>query len=370
MNSLLPLEGQLPLQLPSPFLPSHLSAQTGIPSTSSERIWPAATNSWSGPAKSTDVPESWIVVEHGDAGSRPGSSLPPPGVPEDAQHQREEDEEQNRTRDIPDYVLDYAPVIHLFSREQYWPSDMVEHLEHTSPLVNFTAAEPGRAKRTLHDLAGLNQYGRQVFLTSDDDIESEPAWLGSAYNRPSSPGHSRPLRGPLGNGRLASDDSAGGQSNAPAVLICVPKEDGVVDAFWFFFYSYNLGNKVLGAHFGNHVGDWEHTMVRFRDGEPEAVFYSEHFFGEAYSYGAVEKIGKRVSGDSCKWEVMSNGTCSPSGTLPPARMPCTARPEYIGTSCRGACCLTRRTRGRSGIRCSTHMRTRWISIRGGCGRRS
>jgi hypothetical protein len=86
----------------------------------------------------------------------------------------------------------------------------------------------------------------------------------------------------------------GGRSDAPAVLVVVPKGDGVVDAFWFFFYSYNLGNAVFNVRFGNHVGDWEHTVVRFQHGEPKAVFFSEHSFGEAYTYDAVEKIGKRV----------------------------------------------------------------------------
>jgi len=85
----------------------------------------------------------------------------------------------------------------------------------------------------------------------------------------------------------------GGHSSAPAVLVVVPKENGVVDAFWFYFYSYNLGNQVWGTRFGNHVGDWEHSVVRFHHGVPKAVFLSEHSAGEAYSYEAVEKIGIR-----------------------------------------------------------------------------
>jgi hypothetical protein len=85
----------------------------------------------------------------------------------------------------------------------------------------------------------------------------------------------------------------GGRSDAPAVLVTVNKGDGIVDAFWFFFYSFNLGNVVLNVRFGNHVGDWEHTAIRFQHGVPKAVFFSEHNFGSAYSYEAVEKIGKR-----------------------------------------------------------------------------
>ena len=49
----------------------------------------------------------------------------------------------------------------------------------------------------------------------------------------------------------------------------------------------------MNVRFGNHVGDWEHTLVRFRHGKPDLVFLSEHSGGEAYAYSALEKIGKR-----------------------------------------------------------------------------
>ena len=86
----------------------------------------------------------------------------------------------------------------------------------------------------------------------------------------------------------------GGRSNAPATLVVVEKGHGIVDAFWWYFYSFNLGNEVFGVRFGNHVGDWEHMVVRFVNGTPTTVFFSEHENGVAYDYDAVEKIGKRV----------------------------------------------------------------------------
>ena len=185
--------------------------------------------------------------------------------------------EKNRTREIPQYVLDYAPYVHLFSGEEFWPCDLAEHLIHTSPHVNYTAIERMSNDRTLDNLDELNEFGWFTYLQSDDNVEERPRWLGGSKNIP----------------ELARSDTPGGHSSAPAILVVVPKENGIVDAFWFYFYSYNLGNKVFNVRFGNHVGDWEHSLVRFKDGKPDTVFLSEHNFGEAYGYDALEKIGKR-----------------------------------------------------------------------------
>lgn len=34
-------------------------------------------------------------------------------------------------------------------------------------------------------------------------------------------------------------------------------------------------------------------MVRFLNGQPQAVWFSQHAYGEAFSYSAVEKKGQR-----------------------------------------------------------------------------
>ncbi|KAI4716666.1 hypothetical protein E4T48_07139 [Aureobasidium sp. EXF-10727] len=175
--------------------------------------------------------------------------------------------------------------------------------------------------RTLDNLDELNAYAPYAYLKSEDNVEERPDWLGGSSNIPRAPEDfydersdrvlkNPPLKpGPVRGqkkwnyfSKHGAEDRGkpsdrlqerGGHSSAPAVLIVVPKEDGVVDAFWFYFYSYNLGNKVLNIRFGNHVGDWEHSMVRFRNGTPEAVYISEHGAGEAYAYHAIEKYGKR-----------------------------------------------------------------------------
>ncbi|KAL8945585.1 MAG: hypothetical protein Q9222_007888 [Ikaeria aurantiellina] len=210
--------------------------------------------------------------------------------------------------DIPDYVLEYAPLVHLYSGEQFWPCDIAEHLQHVTPYLNYTPIGPTSNNLNLSNLDQLNEYtnGRFVYLTSDDNVEARPDWLGGEKNIPGDPeeedsDHDPPPTGSrdsaqqiLDRNVRATQQIRGGRSDAPAVLIVVNKGHGIVDAFWFFFYSYNLGNLVFNIRFGNHVGDWEHSLVRFEHGKPKYVFVSEHYFGEAYTYDAVEKIGKRV----------------------------------------------------------------------------
>ena len=182
-----------------------------------------------------------------------------------------------------------------------------------------------------------------MFMHSKDDVEERLDWLGSAYNKPipyldeeedeeevetytkftdenskelekefwfdpygkttkqaaplSSSFRSQPSRRRLEKRTSLSQKrkrspalpGPGGYSPAPAHLVLVDKGNGILDAFWFYFYSYNLGTTVLNVRFGNHVGDWEHSLIRFVDGVPKAVFFSAHSGGLAYGYKGVEK---------------------------------------------------------------------------------
>ncbi|KAH6697097.1 vacuolar protein sorting-associated protein [Plectosphaerella plurivora] len=257
-------------------------------------------------------------------------------------------------RDIPDYVLEYAPLVHLFSGENFWPSDIAEHVKHMTPYLEEEALN---RSTLLHDLHKLNAEDGRVYLTSDDDVESRPEWLHSHTGIPKaweddgtgdgdSPGSdpagdsdyldgttwwdasrhhpinhytdprrqnglnqhdkARPIYrrdqhpiAPPSEGDDADSSKPDGKpdeeghSKSPAVLILVDKGNGIVDAFWFFFYSYNLGQTVFNIRFGNHVGDWEHCMMRFEHGIPRGIFFSEHEGGQAYTYHAVEKLGGR-----------------------------------------------------------------------------
>ncbi len=267
------------------------------------------------------------------------------------------DAAERTRRFIPDYVLEYAPLVHLFSGEQFWPCDIAEHLYHVTPMLNYTPIQSKLDHPTLQDLDQLNKWetGNNVFLTSNDNVEERPSWMEGEKNIPSPPEKEPepswadwdgrvdgpfpddtpenrakwydtqlPLQGreavdvspdELGypmpdeeqvrqelrkryGGEPISIKGVGGRSDAPAILLVLDKGNGIVDAFWFYFYSFNLGNVVLNVRFGNHIGDWEHCLVRFHNGKPKALFFSAHSGGEAYSYEAVEKIGRRVSSSS------------------------------------------------------------------------
>ncbi|CAK7563312.1 MAG: Vacuolar protein sorting-associated protein 62 [Sporothrix epigloea] len=169
---------------------------------------------------------------------------------------------------LPSYALEYAPISYLYSGEQWWPSDITTHLANVIPEINFTPVD-GFSDAGSVTLATLNDQDSSVYLTSKDNPDDSPDWLVSAYGQPTS--------------------TTGGYSAAPGTIIAVQKNDTWVDVFYFYFYSYNYGGKVLDINFDDHVGDWEHTMIRFVDGAPTAMYFSQHGSGSAYTWSALNK---------------------------------------------------------------------------------
>jgi hypothetical protein len=133
---------------------------------------------------------------------------------------------------LPAYALTYAPYTYLQSGEAWLPSDVATHVKHMSVEYNFKNVS------TSVSLETLNTFNSSTYLTSYDNVETNPAWLTSTYGK----------------------TNAKGYSAAPATIIAVEK-NGFVDVFYFYFYSYNHGSLVLGSRVDNHVGDWEHSMV-------------------------------------------------------------------------------------------------------------
>lgn len=104
---------------------------------------------------------------------------------------------------------------------------------------------------TLDNLASLNALGGDtIYLTSVDDVTKNPAWLNGVK--------------PDGNGKTNGATSC--------AVIVNDRGSGNVDAFYMYFYANNLGNTVLGQEIGDHVGDWEHNMIRFKNGVPKAIW--------------------------------------------------------------------------------------------------
>lgn len=158
------------------------------------------------------------------------------------------------------------------STEPYQPSDIGAQLVHTVPKNNFTAIPGAPAVLTLDNLDSLNALGgHTVYLTSIDDVTTNPTWL---YG--------------------VKPDSTGKTEGATSCAIIVNDHGaGNVDAFYMYFYAYNQGNKVLWQEIGDHVGDWEHNMIRFLNGIPQTIWFSQHGNGEAFTYECVEKHGQR-----------------------------------------------------------------------------
>ncbi|RFU34045.1 hypothetical protein B7463_g2316, partial [Scytalidium lignicola] len=175
---------------------------------------------------------------------------------------------------IPEFVLDYAPLVWLDRAEIYFPSDLTAHIDNTTPNINATSILNPPDQLTLENLDRLNEYGdngTNVYLTSNLDVTTKPNWLYGEV-----------------------PDSTGATKGATSsVVIITDHGSGAIDVFYMYFYSYNRGNTVFARELGNHIGDWEHNMVRFINGTPTAVWFSQHGFGQAFTYDAVEKKGKR-----------------------------------------------------------------------------
>ncbi|KAI4112598.1 MAG: hypothetical protein LQ345_006277 [Seirophora villosa] len=148
-----------------------------------------------------------------------------------------------------------APKVWLQSQDPYYPSDIGAQLVHTKPQINFNVVNGAPNPLTLDNLASLNALGGDtIYLTSVDDVTKNPAWLNGVK--------------PDGNGKTNGATSC--------AVIVNDRGSGNVDAFYMYFYANNLGNTVLGQEIGDHVGDWEHNMIRFKNGVPKAIWTHDH----------------------------------------------------------------------------------------------
>jgi hypothetical protein len=71
---------------------------------------------------------------------------------------------------LPAYALTYAPYTYLQSSEAWFPSDVATHLKHMSVEYNFKNVSTSVSLKTL------NTFNSSDFLTSYDNVETNPAW--------------------------------------------------------------------------------------------------------------------------------------------------------------------------------------------------
>jgi len=214
-----------------------------------------------GPAPSASLPPNFTIPDSNSTQPQNTTDLPttPLGP---------------RIPDIPEYALTYAPIVYLSEDEQYWPSRMDVHLEHVFPWENYTPLSGVPNPLTLENLNFT--LSTSLYLSAENIAQQPyPDWYRSEYGKPDSNGFS--------------------QSNVTLVAVNKTEsiEPGVVDIFYFLFYSFNDGDNVGGQTYGNHISDIEYIMIRFYSGEPRFMFLSQHQDGQAYEWAALQKEGNR-----------------------------------------------------------------------------
>ncbi|KAJ0275682.1 hypothetical protein COL940_008696 [Colletotrichum noveboracense] len=152
----------------------------------------------------------------------------------------------------PEYVARHAPLLWLHSDDPFKPSDLLTHVRHTTPAVDRKPISD-LPPLDLDNLEILNAYGNKdhVALVSDDDPTTYPKWL---YGE-------------------APDETGRIHNSTPCVVVIIEKNERELDAFYFYFYSFNEGPNITqvlepldrlvkgpkaasGMHFGDHIGDW------------------------------------------------------------------------------------------------------------------
>jgi len=113
---------------------------------------------------------------------------------------------------------------------------------------------------TLDDLSDISdELGRRrVFLSSPDDALSEPRWItGKGVTEPKNGRSEAKSTIIVVDKGLRSLDEGWGIVEDKNKDKQEPRFTGrLTDVFYFYFYGFNLGPKVGGLRFGNHVGDW------------------------------------------------------------------------------------------------------------------
>lgn len=118
------------------------------------------------------------------------------------------------------------------------PSDMAHHLSNTHATIDFVPVKEQPELLTLDNLGILNRvviHGEEIYLASNENIIDLPKWI---------------------KGIKPSPKTLQTKNAFSSVIIVTDKGNGVIDAFYMYFYSFNEGPTALGHRAGNHLGDW------------------------------------------------------------------------------------------------------------------
>lgn len=134
-----------------------------------------------------------------------------------------------------------APLVYLDQNELYMPSDIQAQLNNSNLDVNYTIASKAPSPLSLSNLEQANAAGNctsfskcPLYLTSKDNVTSNPAWLYGVLPDPT------------------TYETPGIKSCA---IISHDHGDGVVDAYYMYFYAFNLGENINGQILGKAL-DW------------------------------------------------------------------------------------------------------------------
>lgn len=113
------------------------------------------------------------------------------------------------------------------------PSDIGAQLSNTTPKQtqqNIASVPSPLSLETLDQLNLIGANGTDVYLTANDDVTKNPAWLKG----------------------VAPDANGKTQGATSCVVVVADKGNGIVDAFYFHFYAFNYGGITLGKVLGKH----------------------------------------------------------------------------------------------------------------------
>lgn len=241
------------------------------------------------------------------------------------------------TRPIPQFVLDYSPMVYLYSEENYYPGDIQTYINKFKlcvPSKNFHSIEGLQSR--IKEL-GAVEIPEEICIHQDDDLlmaQNLSTFFDvdlkhTLQDKTISIWFERNTRIPefLINSKYFFMTKKYFNPKADFLKGYKPRNMGVsplspsnlvvkyhykknpktgeyivdyIDAFWGLFYPFNEGAYVMGAGpWGNHLGDWEHVLVRFshlaHGFKPVAIWLSAHSGGFAYEFDKISKYDSNLT---------------------------------------------------------------------------